>query len=412
MPIKNIKQMWDATILHYKNGDADTLAMKDINSKMTGSLSFQDMANVFSGVYADTYWNGISMDPNIMATNLNSSIKLNKNDALVYAKNAMKTWRGLYCRDSASDTGTMPRPGYTCNSIDICCTGGNMIDTDTLLQNWNTRYWTVPKTAKNYAYVRCQNINFLGETITNTAKMYMAPGGMNQGPNQWVPMVTANGSQTGNILVLGGQPGPMASGVAGVSEAFIFQPKSTEHVCIAAVVCSDYFTQNDPSSYSGGNWNTYQWITNNGAAAWINTNPQLSSLATLKFYNQDNRPETFAFEAHCKKVPAGTKISLKCNDNAINGLETSGKISNDYQIIGTEVVIPANYEGDLEVMIETPDGSLLPDGSAVEVKMLWNLARSHKNYIDAADALGENDSARVGRNIRVTMGSFTLYGTK
>jgi hypothetical protein len=86
-------------------------------------------------------------------------------------------------------------------------------------------------------------------------------------------------------------------------------------------------------------------------------------------------------------------------------------ISSKSQNVETETVVPANYKGDLEVVINTPDGKLLPEGASVEVKMSWLLDPDHDQYLDAANLLGANKNARASGNMKVPMGSFTFLGT-
>lgn len=76
-----------------------------------------------------------------------------------------------------------------------------------------------------------------------------------------------------------------------------------------------------------------------------------------------------------------------------------------------EATVPANYQGDLKVLINTPNGKLLPEGASVEVCMTWLLDHSHKRYLDAADMLRANADSRAKKEIRVPMGSFTFIGT-
>ena len=225
-------------------------------------------------------------------------------------------------------------------------------------------------------------------------------------------LTDANGARQGDIMLLGGEPGPIAEGVRGVSEAFVFTPKTTNHLCLIAAITSDFFTKNDPLKSINSNWDTATWITHNGAAGWHNVDPQKSVESTLKFYNQDSRPETFAFEAHCNKVPEGTVVALKCNDSKLRCTQSDGiKISRKYQTVSTIATVPANYQGDLKVLIKTPDGKLLPEGASVEVCMTWLLDHSHDRYLDAADMLSANVNSRALREVRVPMGSFTFIGT-
>ena len=92
-PIKTIKQMWDAAIQYYNDPDNplnDSEAMYAIHERMDARLTFPDIANVMSGVYADTYWNGTFMDPAALAKNMVQGLGIDLNLANQYAS-TMKT---------------------------------------------------------------------------------------------------------------------------------------------------------------------------------------------------------------------------------------------------------------------------------------------------------------------------------
>jgi hypothetical protein len=416
-PIKTINQMWDAAIQYYNDPDNplnDSEAMYAIHDRMDARLTYQDIANVMIGVYADTYWNGTFMDPAMLAKNMVQGLAIDLNLANQYASGAMSLWSGILVRKNFSDSGTIPITGSYTLSIDVVCNQNTHVpSTDALINNWNNEYWKIPQVDKNYIYVRCQNLNFRGDITNPQIQLFYTEAGFNAPPSSWIQMLTdAKGVKLGNILLLGGKTGPMAEGVRGVSEAFVFTPKTTNHLCLIAAITSDFFTKNDPLKSINSNWDTATWITHNGAAGWHNVDPQKSVESTLKFYNQDSRPEKFAFEAHCNKVPEGTVVALKCNDSKLQCTQSDGiKISRKYQTVSTEAMVPANYQGDLKVLINTPDGKLLPEGASVEVCMTWLLDHSHNRYLDAADMLRANVHSRALREIRVPMGSFTFIGT-
>jgi hypothetical protein len=240
--------------------------------------------------------------------------------------------------------------------------------------------------------------------------MYYSDAGFNPPPSSWVKLYTfGNNSETAPLL--GMTPGPVqvggrvANGGAD-NEAFQLKVPGTGHYCAIAVAGTEFFT-NNPSD-SGTNWDSVEWLTNNGAAGWHNINTSVAKEETLKFYNQDSSPEHFIFEAHASKVPAGTTISLGFEDKKLAGGSPtqSAKISNQYQVVTTEANVPANYSGNLVVGID----KALPAGASVETRLLWVLPSGHRNYQQAVDHLGATDASRKNDAVRVQLGNFTLIG--
>ncbi|WP_039755330.1 hypothetical protein, partial [Chromobacterium haemolyticum] len=65
--IGDIDGLWQAAINYRLNGVNDVQAMDHIYDALPASLGFQDMANVFSGVYCDAYWETDREKPAILA---------------------------------------------------------------------------------------------------------------------------------------------------------------------------------------------------------------------------------------------------------------------------------------------------------------------------------------------------------
>jgi hypothetical protein len=417
-PIMNEQQLWDAIIQHYNDGDSDKLAMQEVNTRMKqfsgapGVDQDQYLANVISAIYANTYWTDINMNSELLANNMTQATQRKLEEARVFAKTAFTQWRGVLARKTTNDVGTIPYPtdDFT-NGVDIVCSVVPA-STNSLIDDWNSQFWKTPLIGKNYIYVRCQNFKFGGAITKPQAWLFYTQAGFNAPPSAWIQLYTdASTSLVGDILLHGGKTGSLTPvNSRGVSEAFIFNKLSHDHITFVAAISSEFFA-NNPLIYSG-NWNSVTWIRNNGAAVWQSTDPQISEKPLLKFYNQDSKPEKFAFEAHCKNVPEGTVVALNFKDSKLQNFNSDNvTISSKSQNVETETVVPANYKGDLEVVINTPDGKLLPEGASVEVKMSWLLDPDHDRYLDAANLLDANEDARASGNMKVPMGSFTFLGT-
>lgn len=409
--IRNIQQMWDAAIALQKEGAYDTEAMYSIYKNMNPKLTFQDIANVCSGVYADTYWSNIFMDPALLAKSLVQGLGLDLGTANTLANIAISQWRGVLSRKNINDTGAIPTQGDYSQSIDIVCNQNTALNTDQLIEQWNNQFWQTPQVGKNYIYARCANTNFLGEITTPQVQMFYSTGGFNQPPTAWIQCFTADsGAAIGDVVLEGGKPGPLGPGIRGVSEAFMLNPTSNQHICVISAITSDFFAKNNPLTINLGNWNSSTYITHNGASAWHNFDPQVKTEDTLAFYNQDNTEEEFTFVARCKNVPIGSKIALKSDDPAVKF--DSGVIvtSSTTQVIKVSASLPGNYEGKLKVRFEDANGKLLNANAALEVSMMWRLKQGHAHYVDAIKKLGAVETLRSLREVQLLMGSFTLTG--
>lgn len=416
-PINTIAQLWQATIDCQTQGMFDTDAMYAISQAMSAKLTYQDLANVFSGVYADTYWNFTFMDESILAQTMIQTLSLSATLANQYATNAMAQWRGIFCRKNINDSGQIPVVGSYTESLDIICNGNTPINPQQLIQNWNSTYWQQPSVNKNYIYARCQNMSFLGGITKPVVSMFYTTGGFNQPPTSWIQCYTTGQNEktgtisslvNGNITVVS-PDNPLTLGERAASEGFFFTPTSTDHVCVIAVIGTEFFT-NNPLNITNSNWDSNEWITHNGAAAWHNVDPQLNLVDTLKFYNQDDTSEDFYFSALCRNVPVGTKISLK-NTDAAAAFDTGvTEVSSSTQEIRQAVTLPAKYEGALHVQLEAPGGKKLPHNAAVEITMYWRIKPSHAHYAQAAKRLGVVPT-QADKEVLLALGSFTIIGS-
>jgi hypothetical protein len=408
--IRNIQQMWTQTIQLFENGDYDTEAMYKIYRAMSPKLTFQDIANVFSAVYADTYWNVTYMDASALAKSMVQALGVSRSQANTYALQAMRQWRGVLCRKNIQDTGIIPVGGSCTASLDIICNENTELMPQQLIENWNNEYWKQPVVGKNYIYARCQNMDFMGDLSKDVkVQMFYTTGGFNQPPSSWVQCYTAaDDKEQGKVILIGSE---MDSGDRGASEAFYFNPKSQDHVCIIASATTAYFTKNDPTKISS-NWSSSRWITCNGAAAWHNVNPQMNLEETLKMYNQDGSDENFTITAQCKNVPKGSKIRLQSKDPRVQ-LDTGLiEITNPSQTIQKQFTLPGCYAGNLSIQLEDPNGNQLPDQSAVTLSMQWSLRPGHPDYMTAADSLGAVQAVNNRQDLQVGVGEYTIVGSQ
>ncbi|HTD06032.1 hypothetical protein [Undibacterium sp.] len=412
LDIRTLKDMWKAAILLQSQGNYDTDAMYAIYQDMNPKLTIQDIANVCSGVYADTYWNTTYLDPALLAKSLVQAIGLDPALATTYANKSIAQWRGILCRKNINDVGAIPVTGNYTTSLDIVCNQNTPIQPKELIANWNNEYWKQPQVGPNFIYARCQNVAFDG-AITPKVQMFFSQGGFNQGPSSWVQCFTVDGKKkVGNVVAQDGTVSPLNWGDRGASEAFSFNPTSQNHVCVISAVTSEpFFASNNPLQIPPGNWNSVTWITRNGAAAWHNVDPQIATEDTLAYFNQDGTDEKFVFFLNCRNVPVGSRIRLRSEDAGAKFDTGDMLVQHPSQTLQHTVTVPPYHKGQLKVKLEGPSGNLLPATAAVEIKMAWKLPHTHTHYVDAAELIGAVSQLRSSQDIQLEMGTYTILGS-
>ena len=412
LDIRTLKDMWKAAIQMQEQGVYDTDAMYSIYTNMNPKLTVQNISDVCSGVYADTYWNTTSLDATLLAKSLVQAIGIERNLANSYANRSISQWRGILCRKNISDIGQIPVTTNYTASLDIVCNQNTPIDPKALITNWNNEYWKQPSVGKNFIYARCQNMAFDGPIKQAQVQMFYSTGGFNQPPSSWIQCFTVEGNNTlGKVITQDGQVSPLNYGDRGCSEAFYFNPTSQDHVCVISAVISEFFATNNPKQISPGNWNSVTWITRNGAAAWHNVDPQKGKEDHLAFFNQDGSEEKFCFSVHCKNVPVGSKIRLKSDHPDLRFDSGEVTVQHPAQVLKQTVTVPAAHHGLLKITLTDPNGNCLPPSAAAEVQMDWVLPHTHQHYSDGVELLGAIQAFKASQDIYLNMGSFTLLGS-
>lgn len=408
---------WKVCIDDLAKGVPSVMAIQDVYAALPPPALLDTVAIIVGSVYGDTYWQNTQMSVQALSRDLQGA-GFGQQAADSSASKAFANWRGLFMRKDVNDIGAIPYQGASpSNSVDIVCNQGGQLTRSTLLNRWNEQFWDYATVGKNFVYARGTSINFpakiaVGPAVAGKAlaAMYFSDAGFNIPPTSWHECLTLGGKQT---MPLETTPiEPQARWVCSTSDPFIFQPPTTGHYCLVAVVQSEFFA-NDPTKIDpGSNWSSWTWLTYNGAAAWHNIDAQRAAVTRLKYYNLDGRPERFIFEAQCDRLPAGTTVALRCAEPQLAGqlAMAPAKIQGDHQVIRAEALVPAGHAGELEVHITTPDGKLLPAGAAVDVRMLWVLEHGHTRYADACAATGAVSQTLHAQPLQLGMGNFTILG--
>jgi hypothetical protein len=399
------QKYWDLGLQCFKDGDLATTAIKKIWKAMLPPASLSVLASIVGALYGDTYWDTIKMSADHLAQDITASIGIKHEDALKAANIAFSNWYGLLVRSNFGDKGGIPRRDFT-QSPDVVVNGKSSLTVDELITMWNVYDWDPQPGLKNYTYGRAQSVNIQVPIEQAKLRMFYSDGGFVPPPQSWIQQFTFDNQAESRLE--GMLPGAVQiGGKVANPDPFSFTPPGSGHYCLISVVSTEFFT-NDPLN-TPGNWNSSQWIANNGAAGWHNVDVPKSKESTLKFYNQDNSEERFVFEAHASRVPEGTRISLGFADKQLAQTYPTKTITIDkpYQVLTTEAQIPPNFTGDLIVGI---DGKPLPADASVDVRLNWSVAPAHARFIDAVESLGAVRALNLKTPVGVSLGNFTFIG--
>jgi len=390
---------WDVAVKCRRDGQTDIIAIKRVYDALMPPALLTTVATIVGAIYADSYWTSTFLDPQALANSMVKAKGWAPADCLAAAKKAFSSWYGLLMRNDFNDVGRIPKAGVLTYSPDALCNMDGPLDRSEMLKQWNSYFFNQAVIGKNYCYARAQDVNLPVTLPEARARMFFTSAGFNQPPNSWQIMYTLGGDVTSPLYgMTEGDPINQNDRVA--SGDFIFEPPAAQHYCLLAVAQTEFFA-NEPLQ-STGNWDSATWITYNGAAAWHNIDVPPPAATKLVFHNQDATDERFSFEAHCHRLPAGTRVSLAPLGPGLQAAARQVRVNRDFQVVASGAFeVPGHFAGELEVSIETPDGSPLPLGAGVELRMLWDVPAGHAYHEAAVERHG------VGR---VQLGNYTFVG--
>lgn len=395
---------WDVAVKCRKDEETDIIAIKRVYDVLAPPALITTVATIVGAIYADSYWISTRLDPQLLANSLQKAKGWSASECLSAAQKAFQSWYGLLMRNDFNDVGSIPKAGVLTYSPDALCNMDGPLERSEMLRQWNSYFFNQAVVGKNYCYSRAQQVNLPVPITQATARMFFTDAGFNQPPNSWQIMYTFEGDVKSPLE--GMTPGPVNREDRVASGAFNFEPPEAKHYCLLAVAGTEFF-ENSPLQWTG-NWDSATWIRYNGAAAWHNIDVAQAGQTSLVFHNQDATPERFAFEAHCHRLPAGTRVSLAPAGPGLQAARREVRVDREYQVaVSDEVVAPGHFAGELVVSIDTPDGAPLPANAAVELRMIWTLPQGHPNH---AAAVIENGAAGNGP-VRMQLGHYTFVGS-
>lgn len=403
---------WNVGLKAFEKGQPATSGIQAIWNAMMPPASLNQLALIVGSLWADTYWDTTHMNATKLANDINSAIGINISDATKAANFAFSRWSGLLVRGNTGNSGEIPRQGTLTASMDVIINGQNPLTAEQLIRMWGQSRWSPEPGLKNFVYGRAQSSNIEVDIKKGRLMAFHSDAGFNPPPASWTQLFTYAGDDTAPLEEIKGKViSPNGRAANGGEHGFAFEPPGAGHYCVVVVAQTEFFS-NQPLQ-NGTNWDSYQWLTHNGAAGWHNVNVTTGVEHMLKFYNQDGVGEHFVFEAHCSKVPAGTRITLVAADDRVaRQIRRREVITSAHQVVTARGQVPANYEGELVVLIETPSGQPLPTGASVEVRQLWHLTPDHEHYGKAVAATADPNARALGNHVRLHMGDYTFVGSE
>lgn len=407
-PTPSYRAAWAQAITNQQLGITAVSGMPSVAALFPPETpnAFLLMAQITGYVYADNYWTGVNMAWQPLSAAMQIGMQWGQPDCDAAAQTAFQTWAGIFLRKSLYDVGTIPYPaGDFTASPDTLTNGTYQLPVGALVQQWSTVWWNVAAGGMaNYVYTRGANLNFNAPIPETEVTMFITQAGFNIPPSSWQQLYTSDLQPTLPLSDPTGKPSLDIGARGALAKAFIWYPPSNyTHYCGISVAKTPFFT-NHPLAVVG-NWDSQTWLVHNGAAAWHNFSNAISNSVALRFHNQDDRPERFAFEAH-GRVPVGTKISLSSYDpDHAATVSGAAKISHHERYAVAEGTFPANYAGDIVLDFDVPGHELLPAGASIDVRMIWIVEPGHPHYADAVEQFGQSNGA-----IRVPLGNYTLVG--
>jgi hypothetical protein len=271
---------WDTAVKCLREGKTDIEAIHEVYDALQ-QPTVQNLAVIMSAVYADTYWNGVSMDSAKLSNSLQTALGFKKPDADSAANFAFSEWRGLLMRSDIYDNGQIPKTSPLNNSIDILNGGNDTFSLEQLLEKWNSTYWHYECEGVNNIYARAQSKNFQAEISDARAYMYIYSASLNPPPPKALkPLPTSDGQAYSKLYSNVSKSIPPSENAA--SNRFIWNNSEDGHYSFICCASTEFF-KNDPMSVPIGNMNLHTWQMKNGALGLHNIDvPVISTQLQLE----------------------------------------------------------------------------------------------------------------------------------
>lgn len=396
------QRYWEQGLKYFEKQETPQVAMQNLWDDLPPPGNLDLLATIIGNLYADYFWSGLQLDVEKLAVMMNASLGINISDCRKSAGVAYRNWYGLLVRANFGNDGSIPKNGSTTESPDVIVNGLSQLTPRRLIELWNQTQWGPEPGLKNYTYARAQSKGIEVPIKKPQIRMFYTDNGFNPPPSSWIKMYTYDDkAQISDLVNINGDtklgPGDRSAN----NDPFGFTPQGAGHFCVIACAVTEFFSNNPPTNVS--NWNSATWLRYNGAAGWHNLNVSETGEELLKFYNPDDTPQRFRFVAHCRKLPAGSEVTMEASDVA---LSSGATIEGAYQEVVAEVEVPAHYEGAMKVTFPK-----LPDDASIDWQLHWRLPPGHENHLQAMAWAADGAAGVLDGDALINLGSTAFVGS-
>jgi hypothetical protein len=366
--------------------------------------NIDDLAVTLTAVWGDSLAVGSAAGPNAgkLTTVLanGSGATWPREHCAAAANRALSNWHGGLIRKSRLDVGVIPYPGHSLFlSPDLIATGAEPASafqrafwTSAIGRHFG--HWEEPADGPNHVCVRVEN-QFPGEEDARVTLFASRLGIGWTRPSLWKTVPTAKGKTTvGLVRVANGR-------MAITADPFAFVPAqdASIHVDFTALVSSPYLKNTRPAD---SNFDIASWLKWNGGVGWHGLCLMRGGEVSLGLSNVNPTPERFLIEAVCHGLPDGTAIRLFSQQGGVPVDSGPLVLTGGAASASTIVSLPGDYEGTVNVAIDTPEGTGLPAGASVELQNYWLVDSAHDQFervvlhlARAREALSADDTAHL-----------------
>lgn len=345
----------------------------------------------------------------------------------------MPGYNDIFMRDFVGDTGQIPSTTRLAVSAspDIIPAGTSpMANYQTVLvNNFNgpfNYYQNIQQNLYNYIYVR--GFNLWAGAETGTIALYYAPSSLLLTPANWInnrisnfnnTMVANLSASATNQVVVGDapfywQPAPLAPNMG--------------HYCLIAQVVTPHTPNPIPS---GDNLENFAlWVANHPGIAWRNVTvvtsmPSPSYTGFQGIQNPQSTSVLSTLTVRCVNIPDNTNVQLVCPVTgpqppiSINGTVGPANRIQDPQfpndkinIFSAVALLPANFQAQVQLTINVPQGQTLPTNASATVSYFLNTTTaSPAAHVGIAPEKVRLTSAAIGapagNGVMLLLGDYT-----
>lgn len=283
---------------------------------------------------------------------------------------ATAVYNDLYIRDSFSDKGAYPSSGDAYKSPDIIPFLAESLTWTKANSTYNGPDIGLPinNGGANNIYVRCYNLGV--SAGTGTVALYYADASLFLRPSTWTQISSA-GKATQLPFAYDGGASSIPPHAVGLSNPpfLLTNLRPGPHYCLIAVAQTPTHPVVVPQSFTS-NAAFAQWVQNNPAVGWRNIayapNTATQAIGTYDFANINADSAYFHFQVIGSGFQVGTPVRVQCTDQKCpidQKLTLPAPDAKGNQITGFDTLVPANFDGDVQVTITSPSGPFPPSAS-------------------------------------------------